>query len=399
MQLSRPTRAAASLAAVAALSLLAACSDTTDQDSRPSATPTSSGGVSDLASVCPGTIVVQAQWLPTTTSEGALYGLLGPQPDIDAGKKRVTAPLVAHGKDTGVKLELRAGGPAIGYTQTSAQMYADKSITLGVAAGFDEIIQLSAKQPTLAVLSMLEKDPQMIMWDPETYPEFRSIRDIGETNTKVLYFEGDTYMEYLVGAGILKRSQLDGSGDGSPSRFVASGGKIAQSGYAAEDPYTYEEEVKQWGKPVKFQLVHDAGYPNYGPPLVIRAADKAELTPCLRKLVPIVQQAQVDFLAKPKPVIELTAEISEAYKGGDIFTKAVGEYGATQLKSLGLASNDAEGKDQTVGNFDDTRVQKMIDLTKPIFTAQKKPVKDGLKPADVVTNAFIDPKIGYDGGS
>jgi hypothetical protein len=52
-----------------------------------------------------------------------------------------------------------------------------------------------------------------------------------------------------------------------------------------------------------------------------------------------------------------------------------------------------------VGNFDTARVQRMIDLTEPIFAAQKKPVRDGLAPGDLVTNEFIDPKIGYPGGS
>ena len=44
----------------------------------------------------------------------------------------MTGPLVAHGVDTGVRIEIRAGGPAIGSQQVSAQMYADRSITLGM---------------------------------------------------------------------------------------------------------------------------------------------------------------------------------------------------------------------------------------------------------------------------
>jgi hypothetical protein len=328
-----------------------------------------------------------------------LYSLLGDDPDIDAGKKKVTAPLVSGGKSTGVKLELRAGGPAIGFTPTSAQMYADKSITLGVPGGFDEIIQLSKKQPTLAVMAMLEKDPQMIFWDPETYPEFESIRDIGKTDTTVLYFGGDTYMEYLTGEGILKKSQVDGSFDGSPSRFVTEDGKIAASGYAAADPYRYEKEVKQWGKPIKFQTLYDAGYPNYGPPLVIRSGDKEKLAPCLKKLVPVVQQAQVDYLKNPDATIDTIVKISEAFKGGDVLTQDIATYGVTELETEGLAANDAEGKDKTVGNFAEPRVQEMIDITGPIFEAQKKPTKEGLVPSDLFTNEFIDSKTGFPSGS
>ena len=32
-------------------------------------------------------------------------------------------------------------------------------------------------------------------------------------------------------------------------------------------------------------------------------------------------------------------------------------------------------------------------IVTPIFTAQKKPVKQGLKPEDIATNEFIDPEI------
>jgi hypothetical protein len=65
------------------------------------------------------------------------------------------------------------------------------------------------------------------------------------------------------------------------------------------------------------------------------------------------------------------------------------------MKALKLAG---DGPDGTAGNFDEARVQRLIDITGPIFAAQKKPIKDGLKPADVVTNEFLDPKIGYSRG-
>jgi hypothetical protein len=39
------------------------------------------------------------------------------------------------------------------------------------------------------------------------------------------------------------------------------------------------------------------------------------------------------------------------------------------------------------------RVRRVIEIVTPIFSAQGKPVKQGLKPEDVATNEFIDPKI------
>jgi hypothetical protein len=387
-------RAGKVAAVLGSLLLLGACAGG-QQPPQPSPAAGNADDPTDLRGVCPATIVVQTQWTPHITVEGGMYHLLGANPVIDAAKKRVTAPLVVQGKDTGVKLEMRAGGPAIGFTQPSAQMYLDPGIDLGVLGGLDEGVQVSATQQTLAVMALVEIHPQIILWDPATYPGFTTIEDIGRTNTKVFYFGGNTYMEYLVGAGLLKRSQVDGSYDGSPSHFVAAGGKAAVAGYANAEPYIYEKDVKQWGKPVKYQLVYDAGYPNYGPPLVIRPADKQRLAPCLRKLVPIIQQAQVDVLAQPGPAIDLTLRLNQEYKLATQYTKQSSEFSVQQMKALKLSSN---GPDTTAGNFDVSRVQRLIDITKPIFAAQKKPVKDGLQPSDVVTNEFIDPKIGYDGG-
>ncbi len=381
-------------AAIVGLLLSVGACTSAQQGSQPAAAA-NPADPTDLRGVCPATIVVQTQWTPHITVEGGMYHLLGADPVIDADAKRVTAPLVVRGRDTGVELELRAGGPAIGFTQPSAQMYADTSIHLGVLGGLDEGIQVSATQPTLAVMALVEIHPQIILWDPATYPGFTTIKDIGRTDTKVLYFGGNTYMEYLVGAGLLKRSQVDGSYDGSPSHFVAAGGKAAVAGYANAEPYIYEKDVKQWGKPVKYQLVYDAGYPNYGPPLVIRPADKDKLAPCLRKLVPILQQAQVDVLAQPGPAIDLTLRLNQAYKVATQYTRESSEFSVRQMKALKLSSN---GPDSTVGNFDTARVQRLIDITKPIFAAQKKPVRDGLQPAVMVTNEFVDPKIGYGGG-
>jgi hypothetical protein len=378
---------------LALLFLVAACSNGHDDD-QPAVNAGNTGDPLNLSGVCPSTVVVQTSWLPDAVLTGALYYLLAPNPDIDARRKRVTAPLMTRGRNTGVKLELRAGGPAIGYTQTSAQMYLDTSITLGLPH-VDEQIQLSARQPTLAVLALVEKDPQMILWAPDKHPEFRTIRDIGRTDTKVLYFDGDTYMEYLIGSRILKRSQVDGSYDGSPSRFVATQGEVAQSGYATVDPYVLEKEVKEWGQPVKFQLVYDTGYPNYGEILAIRARDKNKLAPCLRKLVPIVQQAQADVIDKPDQTIDLTVQLNEAYQSGIPYTRDSAVFAVRQARALGLVGN---GDDGTIGNMQSARVQRMIEITEPIFAAQKKPIKDDLTPSEVVTNEFINPKMGLRSG-
>src|SRR5437899_11127618 len=80
--------------------------------------------------------------------------LLGTDRQIDSGNKQVTASLMARGKETGVKLQLRAGGPATGYVDAIPLMYSDPSTTIGAPSYFDEVIQWSKTQPTLAVMNL-----------------------------------------------------------------------------------------------------------------------------------------------------------------------------------------------------------------------------------------------------
>lgn len=53
------------------------------------------------------------------------------------------------------------------------------------------------------------------------------------------------------------------------------------------------------------------------------------------------------------------------------------------------------GPDSTIGNFDMNRMQEVIDILVPIFEARRIPqFRPDVKPTDIVTNEFIDPRIG-----
>ena len=376
---------------LAALALLAgACTGTAGGNTN-QAPPAASASL-NLKGVCPDPVVVQTSWFPQA-EHGAVYQLLGPGYRIDPAHKRVTGPLVARGKSTGIRLELRAGGPAVGNQTAAALMYQDPAITLGMLNP-DQIIQLSKDQPVIGVVAPMELDPQIILWDPKAHPDWHTIADIGQTTTKVLYFQGNTYMDYLLGSGILRRSQVDGSYDGSPAAFVASGGKIAVQAYATNEPYTYQHEIPAWAKPVRFQLVYDTGYPNYANVLAVRSDKRDALDACLHRLVPLIQQAQVDFMTKPGPAIDLMVTLDDAYKTGFIYSKGNAQFAVQQMRSLGIVAN---GGDPTLGNFDVGRLDRLIQIVTPIFAGQRKPIRQGLGPAQVATNAYIDPAIGLRG--
>jgi hypothetical protein len=368
----------------------AACtsdSSTTDQ-SAPA--PKASGEALNLKGTCPDNVVIQTDWFPES-EYGNLYQLLGPGYKIDTKKKILSGPLVASGQDTGVRVEIRNGGPAIGSQQVSAQMYADKSITLGQVST-DEAVQNSQSQPTLAVVAPLEISPIMILWDKQKHPDFNTIADIGQTNTKIIYFGTDTYMQYLLGAGLVRASQLDGSYDGTPATFVTSNGEDANAGFATSEPYIFKNELGN-GKSfdTDLQLVNDTGYPMYGEALAVRAADKEKLAPCLKKLVPILQQATVDFITKPAATNDLVIKAVKTINDFWTYSPGMADYAVKTLKDLGLVGN---GPDKTLGNMQNERMQRMIDILTPIFAAQRKQIKAGLQPSDLYTNEYINPSIG-----
>ena len=230
----------------------------------------------DLAGVCPDPVVIQTGWYPQV-ERAAVYRLVGPGYKVDAARKRVVGPLVAEGRDTGVRVEVRSGGPAIGFGQGSAQLYLDRSILLADVPT-DEAVQNSAAPRTT---------------------------------------------------------------------------------------------------------------------LAIRAGEKAKLAPCLARLVPIIQRAQVEFMADPKPTVDLILELNDDYGGGFVYSRGLAEHGVKTMRELGLVGN---GPDRALGDFDHGRVQRVLDVVVPIFTAQKKPLAPGLRPEHLVTNDFIDPQVGLPAG-
>ncbi|GAA1804542.1 nitrate ABC transporter substrate-binding protein [Luedemannella flava] len=347
------------------------------------AAPAPTATTGSLAGICPATIPIQIDWY-ATPERAAAFQLAGPDGTIDAKKGTYTGKLGA----TGVSIEVRLGGPFIGFTPIPQQMYQDKSIYLGYVAT-DDAVGAAAKFPTRAVVAPLDINPQVLMWDPATYT-VNAWTDVAATKAKVIYIEGMPFMDYLVSKGYVTKDMLDASFDGTPARFVADRGKVIQQGYASNEPYRWEHDVAEWKKPVKSLLIHDSGYTIYPQGLAVRSDEFAANSACLKKLVPMIQQAQVDYMKDPTATNATLVKIGQTIQGGPPITADGNANAVTVMKDLKLVGN---GPDATLGNFDDARVDATIALLRPIFAARGVTVPDGLKAADLVTNEFIDPSI------
>lgn len=382
--------AAAGLVVVSALTL-AGCSSSSPEPATSSPSGDLEIGAVDLAAAgCPADIRIQTDWNPES-EHGHLYELVGDDYTVDSDEKSVTGPLVTSGEYTGVDVTILSGGPATGFTQPNAQMYNDPSIFLAYV-GTDEAIAHSGDLPTVGVFAPLQKDPQMLMWDPETYPDVEGIADLGAEGVTIRVFPGGTYIDAFVGQGILSADQIDSTYDGAPAVFVSEGGAIAQQGFASAEPYIYENEVEQWGKPVAYQLINDAGYPKYAAVLSVIPENIDTYSECLTALVPVLQQATVDFFADPQSTIDLVLELVEAYDTGWVYSQGVADFSVETMLNDGIAGNDANGE---MGTVDPERMTELFDLVTPIYTEQSLPVKEGVTVDDIWTDQFLDSSISF----
>jgi hypothetical protein len=202
-------------------------------------------------------------------------------------------------------------------------------------------------------------------------------------------FGGGVFSEVFLAEGIWSADQVDPSYDGSPSAFIAAGGAIAQQGFASAEPYDYLNTFADWGKEVKFQTLHDAGFEAYAATLGIRPSDKDALDACLKKIVPVFQQSVVDYVAAPDHgnaiIVDAVTQFADFWQQSPEITA----WSVEQQVALGLVGN---GPDSTVGNMDADRIQKVID---DMAATGNLDVPEGLTASDLFTNEYIDTSIGF----
>lgn len=389
----RGTRRVAAVALAAAVSLvLAACGgsddgDTAAADQEPAGEVAEADGPLDLAGVCPATVVMQQDWQPEA-EHGAMYHLVGDDYTIDADAKTVSGSLVVDGTDTGVDVEVRPGGPNVNFQPVPALMYLDTDILIG-AVNTDAAIVAQADQPTVAVASQMTFSPQIIMWDPESHPGATTIEQAAADGAP-LVTSGDVIPALLESQGIITSSQIDLSYEGTPQRFV-SDPTILQQGFATAEPFIYENEIAEWAAPVSYQLLSEVGYSIYPEPLAVREASVTEEADCLAKLVPIMQQSQLDYLADPASTNDLIVEIVEAYSTGWTYSKGVADYSVEQQVDLGIVTDDeASG---VFGQIDPDRMAEIVSTFGPFLEEAGTIPSADIDPESLYTNEFIDTSI------
>lgn len=347
-----------------------------------------------LADVCPDPLIIQKDWL-AQAEHGGFYQMIGAGGEMSAG--RYVGPLGS----TGIDLMILEGGGGIGLgdgeTAYSALHLGNSRAGVTPHLGYQELdnsFLFSKRFPTVGVFAPLDNAPQGLFWDKGTYPEgFRSLDDLkqfADSGKGMIYVSTiqRTFGLYLVQSGVSRDVFVEGyRGDGE--NFVTNNGTWLNQGFVTSEPYSFSTG-NNWGKPIDAVTVGELGYRNYTGMLSVATPRLDELAPCLEKVVPIMQQAWIDYVNNPDEVNKLISDFNEAGHATSWWKTPMGkmEYASKTLKERGIVGN---GVNDTLGDFDMERVAEMQAIVKPWLDERSNP---DVKPEDVVTNRFIDPAIG-----
>jgi hypothetical protein len=367
------------------LSFLGACGSSESEATDTTAVAASATGMS-LVEVCPATVVVQTDWFPES-EHGGVYQLMGDDAVASKDTGAVTGSLVVNGEPTGVNLEIRAGGPFL-ESPVVTELYQDNAITFGYV-GTDVAITRYNDAPTLAVFNALNVNPQVLLWDASKHPEAKTIADAAKTVKSFFVYGEPSWMSYFIAQGLIKKEQVDSNYKGNLLLATDDG---AHQGFVTSEPYKYAN-LETGSITTGYQLIHDAGWNSYAQNLAIRKDRLEELRPCLEKIVPVLQQAQLDYIADP---IRANALIISTVKTYDSWwTQSDGDVtnGAASQRDLGIVGN---GETATFGDLEEARVNDFIAKATPILREQGLEIAD-ITAGDITDNTFLDTAITYQG--
>ena len=147
-----------------------------------------------------------------------------------------------------------------------------------------------------------------------------------------------------------------------------------------------------WKKPVKYQYINDIGWNNYAESIATKPENITKYADCFKKLVPIIQQASVDYVNDPARANAIILDAVAAF-GTDFgwtYDAGTADYAVKTIKADGLVANGADG---VMGKLRHGPCRRPDHQGDPGLHRQGIPPKDGLKPEDIVTNQFLDETI------
>ena len=326
--------------------------------------------------MCPEKLTIQTDWFPEL-EHGGTYQLIGPDGTANKDTVSYSGPVQPQYAVGGLKeIEIKT----VSFDKANSAVLLDGDADMAYI-NISDVIKDSAAVPMVAIAKTLDQDPQMVMWDPAQY-DIQKPEDMADTGATVLHFPGTAYIDYMIGQGYITADQSNPSYDGSDAKWVADGGNLIQQGFATNEVYKYENDIA-WkdGAPadVSFYTVAEMGFDNYPATITMLKSRVEELDACLTLLVPMMQQAWIDFLNDPKPITDAMIEINVTHDGFWGLSEPLNEAGIALLEEKQIAANSPDG---TYCSLDPAKVAKLYEQLKPIYDEQ------GIEITDDVTTVY-----------
>jgi hypothetical protein len=233
------------------------------------------------------------------------------------------------------------------------------------------------------VVTLTDLSHDAVIVDPAMYPGIDTIEAVRDAGIELRHLTDEPFIAYLLGTGALTADQLVSGFDGEPAAFVQAGGTIAQQGDLLIEPVLFPA-LPQWGRPVTAIEAASAGWAVHSDALVVRPSDVEDQERCLGRLVPVVQEAIVAYVADPGPTNTVMSDLRSRFAPLARLTPELMDAGV----ALGLdAGVFGDGANSTVGDFDTDRLSPFL----PELAAALG--VDAVEVDQLVTNEFVDPSI------
>lgn len=349
----------------------------------------------DLKGVCPNPLIVQTNWLPEP-DHGALWQLIGAAGTMH--QYTYTGPLGS----TGINMEIIAGGPGANFLNEPTLLYTGNPVArvtpdLGMGS-LDSAIQQSKKFPVVGVDALQEHDPLVFISDPKTFPNLKTLADVIGAAKKGAHFYVSSlqspYVQYFISQGV-PESAFIGGYSGDLAKFVTGQGMVVQQGYATSEVYNLEHKTAAWNKPVNFAFMSAYGLNDYDEVVEVAKPKLASMSACLTKLVPLIQQAAVDYVQHPTAVNTVLEKFNSGGFGASYWKTSLSysKVAVERMLKYDLVGN-SQGGSGPIGGINMTRLGQNISLLVPIYAKQgSSNFLPGVTASDIATDKFIDPSI------
>jgi hypothetical protein len=172
----------------------------------------------------------------------------------------------------------------------------------------------------------------VILWNKALHPGVVTIADVAKQVPAVSVFGDRPFMRYFVENGLVPADKVDSNYKGS---LLLATDDIAHQGFATSEPFRYQN-LESGPVEVGYQLIHEAGWTSYPQNLAINKLRLEALRPCLAKLVPMMQHAQIDFVTSPDRTVNTILNVVTQLNTSWTQSAELAAYAVETMKTLGI---------------------------------------------------------------